>query len=88
MSKDIHISYDEFNKMPWFEILMILDEHSEFIEAQNGENENQNDMMETKEVGCLRSDVGSPKTEVRKKQGRDTTMSGDPKMWWKLNINL
>lgn len=45
MSKDIHISYDEFNKMPWFEILMILDEHSEFIEAQNGENENQNDMI-------------------------------------------
>ena len=45
-------------------------------------------MMETEEVGCLRSDVGSPKTEVRKKQGRDTTMSGDPKMWWKLNINL
>ena len=42
--------------------------------------------METEEVGCLRSDVGRPKTEVRKKQGRDTTMCGDPKMWFPMRV--
>lgn len=45
LSRDVHISYDAFNEMPWYEILMITDAHNEFIERQNSENDTQSDMM-------------------------------------------
>ena len=38
LSKDMHISYTEFNEMPFFEILMIIDAHNEFIEKQEKES--------------------------------------------------
>ena len=43
-------------------------------------------MMTTEDVGCLRSDVGRPRTETGKGQGRDTTMCGDPKMWFPMRV--
>ena len=45
LSKDVHISYTDFNKMPFFEILMIVDAHNEFIEKQEQSNGDQNDMI-------------------------------------------
>ena len=58
--------------------------------------------MTTKEVGCLRSDVGRQKaevgtTELRREtntnltddtnmQGRDTRMCGDPKTWFPMRV--
>ena len=42
--------------------------------------------MTTKEVGCLRSDVGRQKAEVGKEQGRDTAMCGDPKTWFPMRV--
>ena len=45
LSKDVHISYTDFNEMPFFEILMIIDAHNEFIEKQDQSNGNQNDMI-------------------------------------------
>jgi hypothetical protein len=38
LSKDVHISWSEFNEMPFFEILMIIDQHNEFVEKQNDES--------------------------------------------------
>ena len=38
LSKDMHISYTEFNEMPFFEILMIIDVHNEFVEKQEKES--------------------------------------------------
>jgi hypothetical protein len=43
-------------------------------------------MMTTKEVGCLRPDVGRQKAEVGKEQGRDTRMCGDPKTWFPMRV--
>ena len=45
LSRDIHISWSDFNKMPWFEIIMIVEAHNEFVEKQNGEDTDQNDMI-------------------------------------------
>lgn len=45
LSKDVHVSWEAFNEMPWFWILMLIDEHKEFIEKQNKENDTQNDMF-------------------------------------------
>ena len=42
--------------------------------------------MTTKEVRCLRSDVGRQKAEVGKEQGRDTAMCGDPKIWFPMRV--
>ena len=44
-AKDIHISWHDFNSMPWYEIIMIVEAHNEFIEKQNGEQVDQNDMI-------------------------------------------
>ena len=38
LSKDMHISYTEFNEMPFFEILMIIDAHNDFVEKQEKES--------------------------------------------------
>lgn len=46
LSKDVHVSHKDFNEMPWYEILMMLDKHREFIEAQQDQNSTQNDMMQ------------------------------------------
>ena len=45
LSKDVHISYSDFNEMPFYEILMITDAHMEFIERQNSDSDKQNDMI-------------------------------------------
>lgn len=45
LTKDVHFSYAAFNEAPWFEILMLLDQHKEFIDKQNEESENHNDMI-------------------------------------------
>lgn len=70
LSKDIHISYDEFNEMPWYEILMILDEHADFIEAQNSESDNQNDMISAQqsqmEAMLANQKASMPKIEAPK----------------------
>ena len=44
-SKDIHVSYTEFNNMPWYEILMLIDKHNDFIDKQSSESDSQNDMI-------------------------------------------
>ena len=44
-SKDIHVSYSEFNDMPWYEILMLIDKHNDFIDKQSSESDSQNDMI-------------------------------------------
>lgn len=40
--------------------------------------------METREVGCLRSEVGKTRTEDGK--GHDTTVCGDPKTWFPMRV--
>ena len=45
LSKDVHISYSDFNIMPWYEILMVVDAHNDFIERQNSNGDDQNDMI-------------------------------------------
>lgn len=45
LSRDVHLSYEAFNAMPFYEILMIIDAHSEFVEKQNSDGESQNDMI-------------------------------------------
>ena len=45
LSKDVHISWEGFNDMPWFWILMLIEEHKEFIEAQNNESGSSDDML-------------------------------------------
>ena len=45
LSKDVHISWSDFNEMPFYEILMITDAHMEFIERQNSDSDKQNDMI-------------------------------------------
>lgn len=45
LSKDVHLSYSDFNEMPFFEILMIVEAHSEFIEKQEKSGSDQNDMI-------------------------------------------
>lgn len=45
LSRDIHVSWTDFNRMPWFEIIMIVEAHNEFVEKQNGEQTDQNDMI-------------------------------------------
>lgn len=45
LSKDIHISWEDFNRMPFFEILMIVEAHNEFIEKQEQQSGDQNDMI-------------------------------------------
>lgn len=44
-NKDLHISFENFQKMYWFEILMLIDKHNEFIENQNSESDSQNDII-------------------------------------------
>lgn len=44
-NKDLHISFDNFCNMYWFEILMLIDKHNEFIEEQNSEHDSQNDII-------------------------------------------
>ena len=44
-SKDIHVSYSEFNDMPWYEVLMLIDKHNDFIDKQNSDTDGQNDMI-------------------------------------------
>jgi len=31
--------------MPWYEIIMIVESHNDFVEKQNGEQTDQNDMI-------------------------------------------
>ena len=45
LSKDVHISYSDFNEMPFFEILMLVDAHNEFVEKQNEGSEGSSDDM-------------------------------------------
>ena len=45
LSKDVHISYSDFNEMPFFEILMIIDAHNDFVERQNDSNSDGDDMI-------------------------------------------
>lgn len=45
LSRDVHLSWEDFNNMPFFEVLMILDAHGEFVEKQNSEGDSQNDMI-------------------------------------------
>lgn len=45
LSKDVHISYTDFNKMPWYEILMVVDAHNDFVDKQNDGKDDQNDMI-------------------------------------------
>lgn len=45
LSKDVHISYDDFNNMPWYEILMIVEAHNDFIDKQNNGQDEQGDMI-------------------------------------------
>ena len=45
LSKDVHISYSDFNEMPFFEILMIIDAHNDFVERQNESNSDSDDMI-------------------------------------------
>lgn len=44
-NKDLHISFDNFCNMYWFEILMLVDKHNEFIEEQNNESEGKHDII-------------------------------------------
>lgn len=45
MSKDIHVSWQDFNEMPFFEILMLIDEHNEFVEKQESDSSDQTDII-------------------------------------------
>lgn len=45
LSRDVHLGWEEFNEMPFYEILMILDAHTEFVEKQNSDGDSQNDMI-------------------------------------------
>lgn len=45
LMKDVHLSYSDFNRMPWYEILMLVDDHNDFIDKQNDQKDEQNDVI-------------------------------------------
>ena len=45
LSRDVHISYTDFNNMPWYEILMVIDSHNEYVEKQNDDTGDGDDMI-------------------------------------------
>lgn len=54
LSKDVHVSWEAFNDMPWYFILMTIDAHKEFVDRQNDENNSQNDMFTQQQANMER----------------------------------
>ena len=48
MSKELNMSYADFNNMPFFEILKILDVYKENMEEQRKQQDEENDLMESR----------------------------------------
>lgn len=48
MSKELNMSYNDFNSMPFFEILMILEVYKENMEEQKKQQDEETDLMESR----------------------------------------
>lgn len=46
MSKELNMSYADFNSMPFFEILLILETYKNNMEEQKKQQDEENDIME------------------------------------------
>ena len=45
LTRDLHISWSDFNDMPWWWLLMTVDQHSESVKEQNEQSEKQSSMF-------------------------------------------